>query len=143
MKAVVLILSLFVVVQAQSQNNDGDELDLQISCGFGGKSSFEILMFKKIVDRNDTWTLRRKLFSGSKLEQILSVIMLRRLEKRNSIKLTPDELKKLEDISNLEDKFSLCYTCTFGQEGTVKQLFYSKNYLASYNIIEGFLLSKP
>ena len=142
MKIVAFILCVFVAVQGQSQEKIVDELNLQIFCGYGAQTSKDIQAFKTFVALNDTINLRNKLFDGSKLEQILSAITLKHYQVNGSLQLTQLEQKKVVEISKLKDKFSLCYTCTFHQEGTVKELFSRRKYSSSYAIIESFLSNK-
>jgi len=142
MKFVAFIFSLFVSSHGQAQDKPGDKLNLEILCGSGAQTSKDIQAFKIIVDLNDTTAISNKLFVGSKLEQVLSAITLRYYQTSGSFLLTEGQEKRIREISKFKDKFSLCFTCTFHQEGSVKRLFYRRNHLSSYSIIETFLSNK-
>ena len=136
------IFCTFLSVLGYSQKKVSEELNLEIICGSGAYTAGEIQTFKYIVDRKDTLALRNKLFAGSRLEEVLAAITLKYLQSVDSIHLTQEENKKFDQISKYKDRFSLCFTCTFQQEGMVKDLFNRKKYSASYEIIESFLFNR-
>src|SRR5439155_7273111 len=142
MKFVVFILCMFATVSGQSQNKSRDTLYFEILCGFGAQTSKAIQTFKTIVELNDTAVIQNKLFADSKLEQVLAAITLRYYKTTSPLRLTESQEKKIQEISRFKDKFSLCFTCTFHQKGTVKELFNGKNYSGSYSIIESFLSNR-
>lgn len=142
MKYIAFILCIFVSVYGQSQENIASTLSIEITCGFASQTSQDIQAFKSLINLNDTTAIRNKLFEGSKLEQILTAIILRYYKVNGLLRLTEDQQKKIIEVSKLKDRFSLCFTCTFHQEGTVKKLFNDKKYFNSYSIIERFLLER-
>jgi hypothetical protein len=133
---------MLATVPGQSQNKTRDTLYIEISCGFGAQTSKAIQSFKTIVDLNDTAAIQNKLFADSKLEQVLAAITLKYYKRLSPLRLTDSQEKKLQEISKFKDKFSLCFTCTFQQQGTVKELFNRKEYVGSYSVIESFLSNR-
>jgi len=125
-----------------AQEKVEDDLNFEIFCGSGAHISKGIVLFKEIVDTHDTIALRKKLFADTKLEQILTAITLTYYRGNTHLRLTRNEQQKIKEISKFKDKFSVCFTCLFYQQGTVKQLFNRKKYLESYAIIESFLSDK-
>ena len=141
MKVRVLILALLSTNLLMSQKLE-NKLDFQIMCGFAAYTSADIQDFKTFVDQKDSVTIKNKLFEGAEIEQILSAIILKHYNENSFLKLSKSEMGKIIEVSKSKSKFSICFTCTFQQEGTVKQLFNQKDYLPSYNIIEEYLLNK-
>lgn len=141
MKIIFSILLIVQVTYAHAQKK-GVEIDLSIYCGFGAYTSDEIKAFKNLVTGKDTLTIRHKLFNGAAIEQIMSTIVLMHYHKNGPIKLSKREADKMFHVSNWRNTFLICYTCTFQQKGTVKQLFNRKKYLASYSVVEDYLFGK-
>jgi hypothetical protein len=140
------ILLLFILQPGNNiygQATKNTQVYFQVICGAGGYTSKEIASFRssycKLEDSSD---LRAKLFYGSALEQILSAIILQHYYSEAQLKLSKNESDKIKQISKSKAKFSLCFTCTFQQEGTLKQLFNSQKYSTSLGILKEYLLNK-
>lgn len=141
MKFEALILALLFTNLSYSQPNNDGPIYFQVTCGGGAQTTAEIQTVKKLITLKDSTTIRKKLFEGSKLEQILSAIVLKQYYAEGFLKSSPEELKKIRQISNSKWKFTLCFTCTYHEQGKVKHLFHNKRNLFSYDIIKIYLFN--
>ncbi|WP_462253216.1 hypothetical protein [Ferruginibacter sp.] len=139
LKALILALLFTNVLYGQPNNND--LIYFQVICGAGAETAQEIQTLKNLVNLKDSISIRKKLFEGSSLEQVLSAIVLKHYYTDGFLKPSPEEHKKIRQVSNSKKKFMLCFTCTYHQEGKVKHLFHKKKYLLSYGIIKFYLFN--
>jgi hypothetical protein len=140
MKFRVLILVLLLTNHAFPQEGYKEPLFLSISCGFAAQTDQEIVNFRHHASLKDSVIIKKYLHDGSDLEQVLSAILLRYYYSKGQLQLSTYELRIISAISKSKRKYELCYTCTFQEKGTIKDLFKKKNETASYSIIEGYLL---
>jgi hypothetical protein len=89
----------------------------------------------------DSIIIKKKLFKGSELEQVLSVIVLKHYQGNKLLELSHPEINQMRNNSRSKKKFTLCYTCLFHQQGTEKQLFGKRKYIGSYKIIRYYLIN--
>jgi hypothetical protein len=139
MKFLVLIFFVLSNCELLSQDLVDSRLNFQVICGAGAETSIEIQEFKKIIELNDSGAINKKLISGTRIEKVLAALTLKFYQSKGSRQLTENQSETIRQISKFEDKFSLCFTCTFHQHGTIKQLFYRKRFSLSNSILENYL----
>jgi hypothetical protein len=140
MRYTTIILSLLLTVTTLAQKSKKEPIHFQVSCGFAAYTDKEIIEFKKGILLNDSVRIRKKLISGSEMEQVLSAIVLKYYLRKDDIHLSSAELDKIDQISHSKRQFELCHTCTYQDKGTLQDLFNDKRGMPSYKIIEQFLL---
>jgi hypothetical protein len=139
MKILLLLFLLLTSMTSGAQNEDF-RIRFAVTCGAGAQTSNEIAAYKQLNEQKDYKSIREKLFTGNPLEQVLSVILLKYYSSTAVIELTKQEFKKIEQITKSKERFSLCFTCTFAEEGTIKQLFANKKE-ATYYLVKGTMLN--
>ena len=77
------------------------------------------------------------------MEQVLSTILLQYYLSDSLIDLTKDEQTKILQIVRSKTRFSFCYTCTYSEEGTLRQFFARKKNPAAHNLVRQKLLNTP
>jgi hypothetical protein len=142
MKFRVLILAILLTHSVYSQNSSKEPLYIQITCGSGAQTTKEINRFKEEAQLKDSSIIKKKLIEGLEFDQVLSAIILWHYYLNRQVTLSPIEYKKITEISKSKRKFELCFTCTFHEKGTLKDLFNEKKAMCSYTIIKEYLLNK-
>jgi hypothetical protein len=138
MKTYLTLVCLFLSLASFSQKRDTGLIEFWVTCGAGAQTSEEIQLFQKLNKLNNYSTIRQKLFNGNEVETVLSAIILKHYLINNLIELTQAELDKIDQIAKSKKKYSLCFTCTFHEAGTLKQLFTKKGH--SYDLLTHSLL---
>lgn len=123
MKSLLTTIYLFVSISSFSQINNSEIIQFDVLCGAGAKTSKEIEDFKILNSLKNFDVIRKKLVEGSYMEQVLSTILLNYYQTNKIVDLTKTELRAITQIEKSRRKYSLCFTCTFQKEGTLKQLF--------------------
>ena len=126
MKLSLIFIYLFTSLYCFSQKSNNQIIQIDISCGVAAQTSKEIHDFRRLNNSKDFPEIRKKLVEGSYVEQVLSSILLDHYQAAKIVDLTTTEVKAINRIEKSRRKFSLCFTCTFQREGTLKQLFKQK-----------------
>ena len=141
MKILLTLVYFLVSVCSFSQKGNADILHFSVVCGFGAQTSEEILAFHKLNNLKEYSMIRKMLLEGTDIEKVLSTIILKEHYLNNRVELTSIELDKINQIAKSNRRFSLCFTCTLQEDGTLKQLFTKKRLLPIYEIIKESLFS--
>lgn len=124
MKAFLLLSSLFIgTVKVSAQVDNSDTVWIRIGCGAAGVTDNEFYAFKPLVKHRDLASIRKKLLAGNRLEQVLSLVVLRDASIKPSIKFSQQEQVVVDALQTSTHHFYLCFTCTVSEEGNLKQLF--------------------
>ena len=136
MKVYLVVTYLVVSVACASQKSNTEVIRFAVVCGAGGQRSKKIEEFQNLVEKKDYSSIRIKLFEGSEMEATLSAIVLTEYSSKNVIRLTQEELDRINQIAKSEKKFAFCFTCGLYEEGTLEQLFAKRRLSTMYEIIQ-------
>ena len=132
----VLLLSVF----SWGQDKEAEAIRFAVTCAAGAQTSPEIETFKQLHEQKDYKTIREKLFVGTSMEQVLSVMLLKHYSSNGVIEVSKPEQEKIKQLAKSKRHFFFCFTCTSSQEGTLKQLFAGKKHM-TYELVKGTMLN--
>lgn len=139
MRVFLVIPVLLLSFISRSQSGEKGTIRFAVTCSAGAYTSPEIEDFKLLNEQKDYKTIRSKLFAENWKEQVLSAILLKHYSSTGRIELSKQELEKVHQIAKSGKRFFFCFTCSFSEEGTLKQLFAGK-YQVVYDILQGTML---
>ena len=130
MRKLLIIVGILVSLASSAQFNLSSGITIQVACGITATTSSDLVNVQRHIQSKNYSSLKQSLYSFSQGEVILSIIALQMLESKGVIILTPEEAKRMKDVSSWTDRFFICHTCSQHLEGTVNDLLAKKSSVA-------------
>ncbi len=138
MRKLLFLFALLVSLTSSGQFNLGSGISIQVSCGLAAATSRDVVNIQRLIQSKDHASLKQSLYSFSQAEAVLSIIALQTLESKGVISLTPEEVKRIREVSSWTDRFFICHTCSQHLEGAVNDLLAKKS-SAAYQFLAAAL----
>lgn len=133
-KQISLVLLFFLITSCQKlqEINDIRKEDSLIgfACQFAGVESKSVKSITLILQNKDFFSVKKKLWSESPAEKYLATRACERLNKKNIIKLTKNELNQIEINKSSDEEISICQGCSNQEELTLSELFSKETFLS-------------
>ncbi|HEY0058592.1 MAG TPA: hypothetical protein VGB56_05620 [Flavisolibacter sp.] len=130
MRKLLFIFGLLLSLTSSAQFNLSSGITIQVACGITAATSSDVSNVQRMIQAKNYASLKQSLYSFSQAEVVLSIIALQTLESKGVITLTPEESKRIKEVSSWTDRFFICHTCSQHLESTVNDLLTKKSSVA-------------
>ena len=130
MRKVIIAILLFSSFFVNAQSSVNPTVNFRVGCGIAGETSPEVISIRGLVNSKSYVLLKKMLHEGNRMEAILSAIALKELQSKALLELITEEQQRIIEISNWQDEYTICYSCTQHFKGVISELMKNKNNLA-------------
>lgn len=108
---------------------DYDNL-IGFACYSSGNESDPVKKISEILKKKEFTIIKKKLLEKNIAEKYLATVSCEKLQQKNLIHLTNDELKQIKINKKSDEKVNTCSGCTNSETMTLNELFFSdSNYI--------------
>ena len=133
-----VVIQKTVTIKLPPRRIEIDENNLiGFACYHSGKQSKPVKKFSEILTKKNYAIIIENLNSKNNADKYLSTIICEKLSQKKLIRLTKEELNKIEKNKNSNEKVRTCAGCTNDETMTLKELLFEKNYITEET--EGWL----
>lgn len=122
----LLLCSIETLAQYDWDSKNWDKESLGFGCSVGGEMTKPVLNMTGLVMDKRFDKIRRLLYSDLPAGQFLATFTLEKLSTKKELKITDNELKRIEEIKNSDKMVPFCSGCTLWTEVPLKDLFDEK-----------------